>query len=496
MNFKSKKAGILEIAGFSLLLVLLFFLKAYRIPEQGLIDYDSVKNLQVAREMGKGNFQNLYRHASPGFNLLLAGVVNIFGNYRWAEYLNCGVMLLATLIFSRFVSRELKFKTSEALFLFALIGSSLTLTFLGRSLTFDGLAFFLYCLFLKYYYQALLSQEKRKFYLAAFFYGLLFTVDYKVLLLLPIIILLQIYQEGRSLRIKQWLACALIIFLVFSFFALAGVLVSLPWYKYYLVAGIIPFKSDDHPNRVVGFFNADLLYYFRYLFSFENPLLLIGLLFSPFALKFGRLLTNRKINLVIFLAFFAFCLFLGMSVIQKAPRGLLYAYPLLYTLAFLTFKKYLLNKYLLAAVLISGIAFNFYAIQKNIYQYSQTNYGQIAAYLENRQVKKLAVTVSNKIIPFTDSGVELKEITHSDQLKSLKKAGYEYLLIDDYYKLTGIELKLGGYQDAVLEVPEPGMLTPLLGLEHCEFAGFSYAEALAINKELQQQKTHLRLIRL
>lgn len=491
-----KSTAFREIAGYSLLFGLLLVFKVLYLPQEGLMDYDSVKNYQVAREMLEGNFQNMFRHASPAFNLLLTGLLAVFSQYYWAELLNSGLFLLATLVFCRFIARQLQLKLPEAFLLFVFSGTALTLTFLGRSLTFDGLAFLFYAFFLKHFYLALTRRSEKQLYLAAILYGFMFTVDYKVLVLLPIVLLISFFQRKVRFTLRQIAVCLLLIFLVFNFFAVLGWVCGQPWHKYYLVAGIIPFKDSDHPNRVVGFFNWDVLYYIKYLFFFENPLLVFGILLAPFAFPLGRYWQDREFNLLVFMLILAYCFLAGMAIIQKAPRGLLYAYPLLYTITFLTLKKYVTHSLAFAGLILTGIGFNVFSVCQNVYPYSQSNYAQVAKFLQRQQVTQVASTVSNRILPFAPVGLELKEVTRTSQLANLKAQGYQYLIIDDYYKITGIALDLRPYKNVVLEMPEPVLLSPLLALEHCEFAGFSFEEALHIHRELLRRPEHLRVVKL
>src|SRR6187401_2599585 len=128
MNYKTAKTGILEYLAYGLLMAGLFILKILFIPPHDLPENDSVKCFVVANEIVNGNFHDLHRHVSPGFNLFLAAQFKLFNSIYFSKILNSALMLLTAFLFNRFATKELKLKFTESWLLFALIGSSLTLT--------------------------------------------------------------------------------------------------------------------------------------------------------------------------------------------------------------------------------------------------------------------------------------------------------------------------------------------------------------------------------
>ena len=162
MNSRTEKNGVLEYLAYGLLMIGLFVLKILFIPPHDLPENDSVKSFVVATEIVNGNFRDLHRHVSPGFNLFLAAQIKLFHSIYFSKMLNSALMVLSAFIFSRFAARELKLKFAEAILLFALIGSSLTLTFMGRNLTFEAISLFFFALFLRTYYYGITENQPRK----------------------------------------------------------------------------------------------------------------------------------------------------------------------------------------------------------------------------------------------------------------------------------------------------------------------------------------------
>ena len=63
-------------------------LRLWRLPEAGPPDFDSVRNWQVVRELGQGNFAHLFHHGSPGFLLLFAPVAVVAQQFLVFQGLN------------------------------------------------------------------------------------------------------------------------------------------------------------------------------------------------------------------------------------------------------------------------------------------------------------------------------------------------------------------------------------------------------------------------
>lgn len=488
-----KKDGRL-LAGYAAIAALLFFWNNYHLALSALPDYDSTSNFLVARAILAGDFSGMFRHACPLFNLLLACGLKLGGSYLVLEYLNTGFILAGALVFARFAAREFKFGPWLELATFALIGSSVTLTHLGRSLTFEPLSFWLFSLFFRQYFRSFYQKNDRHFFTAVLLFALLFTANYKALMLLPIILVTELLYRTRIVKPKLWFFTLLIPTAVFIGFAALGALFGLSFFRYPAVFGSIFLEPDDHPYREFTMFNADLLFYFRYLFSFENPFLLAGLLLFPFTVKITALRQKPEISAGVYVAIFAYCILAGMTLLQKAPRGLLFAYPLFYLMALVCCNRFLKRPALILSVLLGMVAFNGWSVYTYLLKFSKSNYPQLAAQLREMGVKKVAVTMSNRLIPLLPE-TEVKVIKHHSQLAALKDQGFEYLIIDDFYQVTCMAFA-PRFRREIQAYPEEVLLSPVFILEHCEYSGLSYAEGLAIAEKLQKQRYHLRLVQL
>lgn len=482
-------------AGYLVLAALLFFYRNLYLAPVGLLDFDSVTNFGVAKALAAGDFTNLFKHASPTFNLFLALLVKVTPDFIWLEKLNGLLILGGVYLCSRFAGRHLSLKWWQELFLFAVAGSSLTLTYQGRSLSLEALSFLGFCAFFLAYFQSLMAFRRKGFFGTVLLYGVLLTVNYKLLVLLPIILLIEMYQQNRKITGRQWLAAAGLVVLVFVLYSVLGFLLGLSLWRYLFVAGAVVLKSTIHPTINVPLFNFDVGFYFRYLFSFENPFLLIGLLLFPFTIGLKQMLQHRKMNAGLYVAVFGLCLLFGMSLLQKAPRGIMPAYPLLYLLSCLGFLHFIKNKALQACVFLAMLGFNLYTIQQNIFWYADSGNPEMAKYLAQNRITKIATTASNRILSFVPETTEVKMVFRNEELKALKAQGYNYLLIDDSYKIGRIPLGIK-YKKVVAAYPDKVLQAPVFALEHAEYSGMTYDEALEISNTLRKAENQLFLVAL
>jgi hypothetical protein len=136
-----------------------------------------------------------------------------------------------------------------------------------------------------------------------------------------------------------------------------------------------------------------------------------------------------------------------------------------------------------------------YKINREIYTYAQTNYPEIASYLKQHRIKKIAATVSLNLKPFLPPDVEYSIIMDEKELAGLKQRGFRYVLVDDYYKINNV-LKFNALekQKPVIDVPEKTLESPLLFLEHSEFTGLSFNQTMEIRRQTQAKTIGLRLV--
>jgi hypothetical protein len=186
-----------------------------------------------------------------------------------------------------------------------------------------------------------------------------------------------------------------------------------------------------------------------------------------------------------------------MSLLLKAPRGLLFVYPIFYFLGFLTLRETLKNKLIFYAALAGLLVLQLYKINLEIYVYAQTNYPQIARYLKQHNIKKIASTVSLSLKPFLPEDVEYVVLMDEKELPKLKQKGFEYVLLDDYYRINNV-LKFNSLekQEPVIAMKEKTLGSRLLYLEHSEFTGLDFGQTMEIRKEALKDPTGLRLVKI
>jgi hypothetical protein len=203
----------------------------------------------------------------------------------------------------------------------------------------------------------------------------------------------------------------------------------------------------------------------------------------------------RQPNLVRYLAVWGYCFLAGMSLLIKAPRGLLLAYGIFYVLAFLSMRRLLPGK-ALGVVILVAISFNLYRIQREVYAYAPTNYPQVTKWLQAQQANKLLSTVGQGLAPFA-APMPVTVVTHENQLPALRQQGYRYVLLDSYWRVAGVQQFNKLRQEiAVAAWPEPQLTAPLLFLEHSEYTGLSYHETLARQQAAARDTFQLRAIEL
>jgi hypothetical protein len=187
-----------------------------------------------------------------------------------------------------------------------------------------------------------------------------------------------------------------------------------------------------------------------------------------------------------------------MQVLLKAPRGLANIYGLLYFIFYLVIRKLIPNRAVVLLFLGIALGYQFWNLEKQVYRYSYSSYPQVAAYLLQHNIKKVATTVGRGIIPPAwGKGIAVKVVFAETELPALKAAGYRYVLQDNYYRATNIQQfnqleKL----PALKTWRNPAVIDPLLYLDHAEFTGLSFAQTLALHQKSTRDTLQLRLLRI
>ncbi len=482
-------AALLVVAG----------LRLWRLPEAGPPDYDSVRNWQVVQELAQGNFAHLFHHGSPGFLLLYAPVAVFTRQFLVFQTLNALLGVAGLGFFAAWVTHKARLTGPEAAGLTLLAGTSLLLTFSGRDFTMSSVSLGLFAGLVRSHFARLQRPGAAAAGRVAGWLALGLCFNYKFLFALPILGLLEL-MPAVGLGRRVWARVLLILTIPYLVFGAVGVAVGLPWYRWagFYFRTVVPAAANGAGRQAT--LHLDLLYYVRYLALFESPLLLLGLGLA--VVLVGRAGRGNKWNraqpltLLPYLLVWAGCLLAGMSLLIKAPRGLLLAYLPLAALAVLSGRRVLPGRWL-AAVVAGAVGLNVWRIQQEIYAPLPTPYPAVAAWLRAHQATKVVSTVGLGLAPYLVSNQTLTVITDERQLAGLRRRGYQYVLLDGYWRAAGV----ARFDSLRRQVPvagwaAPQLHQPLLFLEHSEFTGRGFAETLAAGQVAAGDSLPLRIYRL
>ncbi|ALW85469.1 hypothetical protein AUC43_10400 [Hymenobacter sedentarius] len=476
-------------------------LRLWRLPETGPPDFDSVRNWQVIQELAQGNFAHLFHHGSPGFLLLYVPVAAFTCDFLVFQTINALLGLLGLGIFAAWVAKKAELTGPETACLVLLGGTSLLLTFSGRDFTMSSVSLVVFAGLLQSHFARLQRPSAAAALRVAAWLAVGLCVNYKFLFALPILALLEIVQaDGLWRQRGLWWRVLLVLAAPYVLFGALGVLVGLPWYRWLAVyiRTVVPAAANVAGRKTT--LHLDLLYYLRYLAGYESPLLLVGLVLAVGLVwrdwRNGAGFRGRSLPLLPYLLVLAGCLLAGMSLLIKAPRGLLFAYLPLAALAVLGGRR-VLPAWALAGVVLAAVGLNLLRIQRELYAPLPTRYPQVAAWLQQHGGTKVVSTVGTGLAPYLNESQTLTIITDERQLAGLRARGYQYVLLDGYWRVAGVHR----FDSLRRQVPvaawaAPELQRPLLFLEHSEFTGLEYAETLAAWRGAAADTLPLRLYRL
>ncbi|MBO2013144.1 hypothetical protein [Hymenobacter negativus] len=469
--------------------------RLWRLPEAGPPDYDSVRNWQVIQELVHGNFAHLFHHGSPGFLLLYLPVALFTRNFLVFQTFNALLGVAGVGAFAAWVARQARLSGLEAAGLVLLGGTSLLLTFSGRDFTMSSGSLVLFAGLLRSHYTRLQQPTTTAIVLVAMWLALGLCFSYKFLFAVPILVVLEVWQADRLWR-KTWYRVLLVLAAPYVLLGVAGVLAGLPWYRWlgFYVRTVVPEAANAAGRQAT--LHLDLLYYVRYLLCFESPLLLglAGALWLVWRER--QQLRARPIAVLTYLLVWAGCLLAGMSLLIKAPRGLLFAYLPLAALAVLSGRR-LLPQGVLAVVLLAALSWNGVQNYQQLYDPLPTRYPQVAAWLRQHDATNIASTVGIGLAPYLAPSQQLTIITDERQLAALRRQGCQYVLLDGYWRAAGVaHFDSLRQQVPVAAWPAPQLQQPLLFLEHSEFTGLGFDETLDASTAAAADSLPLRLYRL
>lgn len=497
-EYSSAKNRLSSQILFWLALAVVLGLRLWRLDEVGAPDHDSVRNWQMVLEVAHGDLTHLFHRGSPGSLLAFVPLAWLRQDFLAFQVFNAGLAVLALGWFGGWMRREAGLADWEAAGLVLLAGTGLLLTFSGRDFTMGSGSLLLWVGLARSYYRRLQRPSAATLLRAVGWLvaGLVFS--YKFLFTLPILAVLELWQrDGLLLRRRVWPRAVALLAAPYALLMPLGALGGVPWYRWwaFYIRTVVPAAPNVAGRQ--GTMHPDLLYYPRYLLQFESPLLLLGLAAALWlVLRRERLRPGLLLSVQAYLLAWAGCLLAGMSLLIKAPRGLLLAYLPLAALAVLGGRQ-LLPRWVLAAALLGSTGLGVWRIQHELYARLPTRYPQVAAWLRAHHATRVASTVGLGLVPYLGPDQTLTPVLDERALSQLRRQGCQYVLLDSYWRAANIR-----HFDSLRRQPplvgwtEPALTAPLLFLEHSEYTGLGYDETLALQQDAARDSVQLRVYRL
>ena len=251
---------------------LLYFQRLYLLDQVGVHDYDAASNYLIIKEIANSNFTNLFHHLSPSFYLFQVSVYLVFQDFLSLEYFNALLNLLSFYSLMFFFGKKLHLAKYQRLLFILFSASSSFMIYSSRCISIANLSLLFFIIFLGLYAK---SFEKKKYWFwAMLIFALNFTVNYKVLLFIPILLLIEVLQKNRKLTFKDWFLLPLCLSLAVIFYSMLAYVLDPNLALSYL--GKIYSMFFKMPSGYVSpsIQNIDWLYYLKYLFYYENILIL------------------------------------------------------------------------------------------------------------------------------------------------------------------------------------------------------------------------------
>ncbi|AYA35613.1 hypothetical protein D3Y59_00220 [Hymenobacter oligotrophus] len=469
-------------------------LRLWGLPSAALPDYDSVRNWQIIQEVAQLDWRHIFHHGSPGFYLFFAPVTWLSTDYRVYLVLNALVGVAALGVFMSWIAQAARLRGPETALLALLAGSSVFLTFSGRDFTMSSLSLLALAGLMRAHWRRLQVPTRRNLLRSAGWLALGLTINYKFLLTAPILLVLELLQaDGLLWRRGNWWRVLLVVALPFVVLGvLAWVLSGVPLWRWPAVYFVIMFPAAANAAGRQGTVQVDFSYYLRYLTDFESPFLLPAL--GMALVWFGADLRQRPTTMGAYLLVWAACTLAGMSLLIKAPRGLLFGYIPMYALPVLLLQKW--PRSVALVLLVLALGYNGWQVQRQVLAYAPSSYPQVAAWLKQRQIARVATSVGIGLAPAAaPQQITVAGANNLRQLAALRRQGFRYLLLDDYYRVAGVQpfdtLRRAPY---VAAWPEPLLRSPLLYLEHSEYTGLGYQATLQRQQQAARDTLQLRLI--
>ncbi|MDX1904824.1 MAG: hypothetical protein SFU27_11760 [Thermonemataceae bacterium] len=455
------------IFAFLLLLRLVFF------AEAAPFDYDSVKNYQIIEEIATGDWHNFFHHASPILYLFFLPFYFINASFEFLVSINAFVGVWAVFLWSRLLEKN-------RIFFVFFLGISFSLISFSLYFSIENLSLLSFAILLIELKKMQKNSNSNNFVKIGIWASITLFINYKAIVPLFFIGLVLIFLGKKNTKFYTHIFIgALGVFLLLTFI---GVLAGLAWYQYPAVLfRIFGVAERINPTKY------EISYYFAYILKFD--VFLIFLSFWGAASIFKRSSLANKIFLVSSIG-----TFLVMSLLPKAPRGLIFWLPIAYLLTF-NWLYQIKYKGLFFIIFVLFSVFQLYNYYQYILPYKHSQYKEAAKYLKEKKVEVVFTTLSINIYPYLSKSIQLvvlREIKDTLLFKDFK--GKKYLLYDTYCEISNhTDLKILKPQQADTSFFEKSLLQPMLYLENSEYTGWGFEESLQKQKEIKEQTKHLYL---
>jgi hypothetical protein len=409
------------------------------------------------------------------------------------------------------------------------------LVYTGRCLTIDNGSLLFIFLALNQLRKMIFEEVNNKsiIYLSIYF-ALAFGFNYKSILILPFVFAYLFYQNSILDFIKKIAVFGGINLLFVGFWTLIGQLLLGKWTAYLGNLYYLIFQAHEREVTGESWVEFDFLYYFKYIFYFENPLIWIGMgmvIFSVIKkfLKRKENITKENANTLSFdwqelinQKIIFWLLLLGSIAIptlflEKAPRIWILVLLLAYALSAWAFLfGELLNKSG-KWLLFLGIFYNCWLVMAHIYSYSATSYNEVTAYIkedtQGNTIKKIYLKGTLQPIPFLEKENINYEILPQDFDKNQSFSdSIIYILTDDYCVLAddcleaetimkdkkikySIRNEYSEKYKLIKEWKEPTLSEPFLYVEHSQYLGLNFSESYDLWQKQVKDSTTIRLYR-
>ena len=531
----------------------LFMLRFFGLSEVGLHDYDAVTNLLAAKKIVNGDFSMLFHHAAPFLHFFDALFYLLFQNlstsFTFLVYAEAALQIIAILLLCFILKKNWKFSFTAAFFLAVFVGSSPLLVYTGRCLTIDNGSLLFIILTLNevrkiVFDKETIQQNYKVIIHLSIYFSIAFGFNYKSVLILPFVMGYLFYQNSFTNFIKSVVIFVGINILFVGFWTLVSRLLLGKWTTY--LANLYYLVFGAHQREVTGepWIEFDLLYYFKYTFHFENPLIWIGIGMVIFSLakKFMNRKQNKKLDnsnqttsfewkeLINQKIVFWFLLLLSIAVptlfLEKAPRIWILVLMLAYALSAWAFLfGELLNKSG-KWLLFLGIFYNCWLVIIHIYSYSSTAYDEVANFIkesitENQLNKTEIIYLKGtlQVVPFLEEKNINYEVlpqnfdtnfTVKNKNKLNTVDSIFYVLTDDYCVLANdcleeetimkdkninylIRNSYAQKYRLIKEWKELTLSEPFLYVEHSQYLGLNFSESYDLWQKQLQESTTIRL---